>query len=162
MRLQWNLLSAPNAAKTFQARVDRVTTERLLAIQRAEGWTDSELVQHALELVIDEADRNLAIIIDKADAIICAKLSESVGLTQRRKLSAVVRSLNYVATQRDRPYAHSTGNAAYSIPSYSRVCGVDGRGSGGRLIENPARAPARLRHRAVSLPIGLLSRMVVA
>jgi hypothetical protein len=69
MRLQWNLLSAPNAAKTFQARVDRVTTERLLAIQRAEGWTDSELVQHALELVIDEADTNLATIIDKADAI---------------------------------------------------------------------------------------------
>jgi hypothetical protein len=69
MRLQWNLLSAPNAAKTFQARVDRVTTERLLAIQRAEGWTDSELVQHALELVIDEADRNLATHIDKADAI---------------------------------------------------------------------------------------------
>jgi hypothetical protein len=69
MRLQWNLLRAPNAAKTFQARVDRVTTERLLAIQRAEGWTDFELVQHALELVIDEADRNLATIIDKADAI---------------------------------------------------------------------------------------------
>jgi hypothetical protein len=35
-------------------------------------------------------------------------------------------------------------------------------GAGRRLIANPARAPARLRHRAVSLPIGLLSRMVVA
>ncbi len=56
-------------AKTFQARVDQATTKQLLAIQRAEEWTDSQLVQHALELVIEDADQNLAAIVDKADAM---------------------------------------------------------------------------------------------
>lgn len=56
-------------AKVFQARVDHATTQQLIAIQRAEDWTDSELVQHALQLVIDDADRNLAVLTDKADAL---------------------------------------------------------------------------------------------
>lgn len=61
------------AAKTFQARVDRVTTDQLLAIQRADGLSDSQIVQRGLQLIIDEADRNLATwqknAIDKARAM---------------------------------------------------------------------------------------------
>ncbi len=56
-------------AKTFQARVDQATTKELIAIQRAEDWTDSQLIKHALELVIEEADQNLASLADKADAM---------------------------------------------------------------------------------------------
>lgn len=61
------------AAKTFQARVDRTTTDQLVAIQRADGLSDSQLVQRALKLIVDEADRNLATLekdaIDKARAM---------------------------------------------------------------------------------------------
>jgi hypothetical protein len=61
------------AAKTFQARVDQITTDQLLAIQRADGLSDSQIVQRALKLIIDEADKNLATLerdaIDKARAM---------------------------------------------------------------------------------------------
>lgn len=55
------------ADKLFQARVDERTAKRLLAYAKAakplkgkKKMTESELVQYALDLVIDEADRQLA------------------------------------------------------------------------------------------------------